>query len=289
MNIIIKDKSHIGKVRTHNEDAYLTLGREKSLPGISAVLLVADGMGGHAAGDVASGMAKIKIHELFGKGSNVQHDETEFSSFLRQALQEVNRDVHDAARDPAKSGMGTTCTLAVIRDAKLFIAHVGDSRAYLLRDGKLCQITIDHSWVEEQVVKGSMTKETARVHPNRNIITRAIGLEPEVEIDTYTIDLSVEDLVLLASDGLTSMVSDEDVEEILNTHSLGNTCEALVKAANDAGGHDNTTVVLAEVSSQMRRKKPSQTREMETQTVEIEVRPSVWKRLTNKVLRRRKD
>jgi len=233
-----------GKVRGHNEDSILALGGEQSPPGVDALLVVADGMGGHAAGEVASGMAVSHIAERFGPGEFASVAVDGLEDALRTLLQDVNSSVHSAGQDSDKHGMGTTCTLVVIKDKQLHYAHVGDSRAYLFRDGELTQITSDHSWVEEMVSLGSLTREQARVHPNRNVITRAIGLDIEVQVDTGTQALRDGDLVLLCSDGLNSMIDDEEIAGILDYSSSDDALAALIKAANDAGGHDNTSVVI---------------------------------------------
>ena len=288
MKIKIVGATDTGKVRAHNEDAYQALGGEKSPPGVDAVLLVADGMGGHAAGEVASGMTVTGVTELLASKGQVsaRFAGPDYEAFLREMLQRVNSNVLEAALDPAKKGMGTTCTLAVIKRRKVFMAHIGDSRAYLFRDGTLRQVTTDHSWVEEAVSKGLLSKEEARVHPNRNVITRALGINSHAEIDNKTISLKDRDLLLLCSDGLTSMVPDEEIEEILKTRDLVHVCKALIDAANSYGGHDNTTVVVAAVSAQ--NKWLAQTRTIATRQKTVKIPRSLpfWKAVIRKILRR---
>jgi protein phosphatase len=148
--------------------------------------------------------------------------------------------------------MGTTCTLVAIRGDQLFLAHIGDSRAYLLRDGELHQVSKDHSWVEDAVDQGVITREEARTHPNRNVITRAIGLDQQPKIDTSAMPLADGDLLLLCSDGLNSMIPDEDIHRILTSSSPEDVCQALIDAANNQGGHDNTTVVTALLGGALR-------------------------------------
>jgi serine/threonine protein phosphatase PrpC len=287
VTITIAAATDIGKVRSHNEDAYQALGGEKSPPSADGVLLVADGMGGHAAGEVASGMTVTGVTKLLvSKGQeSAQLDGPEYGVFLGEVLQRVNSNVLEAAQDSANKGMGTTCTLAVIKNGKVFLAHIGDSRAYILRDGALHQVTTDHSWVEESVSKGLLTTKEARVHPNRNVITRAIGIDPHPEIDKTIIALEDGDLLLLCSDGLTSMVPDEEINELLNPRDLTHTCKALIDAANSHGGHDNTTVVVAVVGG--RKKRAVQTRISATQpkTIELPKRPPFWKAVMRKILR----
>ena len=186
MKIKIRAATDTGKVRDRNEDNFLVLEGEQSPSGIDALLVVADGMGGHAAGEVASQMTVEEIPELL-KARGIQLDNLEdaqIERFLGDILEDVNRSVWKAGQDPDKSGMGTTCTLAALRGNQAFLAHVGDSRAYLLRGGKLNQLTTDHSWVEEAVSDGRLNREEARIHPNRNLIPRAIGLAREVQVDS---------------------------------------------------------------------------------------------------------
>ena len=247
MSLIVKGETDTGRVRDHNEDQYLALGRDQSPSGAGALLVVADGMGGQPAGEVASLIAVQHIEERFRSGGLTSVDDKDLEEALRELLGDVNRAVLTAGQEPDKRGMGTTCTLVIIKGQQLYFSHVGDSRAYLLRAGQLNQITTDHSWVEEAVAKGTMTREEARIHPNRNIITRAIGLEADLKVDTDQVSLQRGDLVLLCSDGLNSMIPDEDILKTLQESSTDTVCSNLIKAANDAGGRDNTSVVIAVV------------------------------------------
>jgi len=217
MKISVMAATDIGRVRDHNEDDYVALGGKESPPGVDALLVVADGMGGHAAGEVASKMTVDGIVQSLndqGKESS-KLEGNAFGVFLGKVLEDVNQEVWQAAQEDDKRGMGTTCTLVAIRGDQLFLAHIGDSRAYLLRDGELHQVSKDHSWVEDAVDQGIITREQARVHPNRNVITRAIGLDQQPQIDTSVMPLADGDLVLLCSDGLNSMIPDEDIHRIL--------------------------------------------------------------------------
>ena len=249
MSLIVLGQTDTGRVRAHNEDQYLALGGEQSLPSADALLVVADGMGGHTAGEVASLMAVQHIEEQFRSGVYSSVDDKDLEEALRELLGDVNRAVLTAGQDPDKRGMGTTCTLVIIKGRQLYYSHEGDSRAYLLRGGELSQITTDHSWVEEAVAPGTMTREAARIHPNRNVITRAIGLDADLKVDTDELSLQRGDLILLCSDGLNSMIPDEDILKPLQESSTDTVCANLIKAANDAGGHDNTTVVIAVVET----------------------------------------
>jgi protein phosphatase len=289
MKISVMAATDIGRVRDHNEDDYVALGGKESPPGVDALLVVADGMGGHAAGEVASKMTVEGIvHSLNNQDEEASKLEgNAFGVFLGKVLEDVNQEVWQAAQEDDKRGMGTTCTLAAIRDDQLFLAHIGDSRAYLLRDGELHQISKDHSWVEDAVDQGVITREQARVHPNRNVITRAIGLEQQPQIDTSAMALADGDLLLLCSDGLNSMIPDEDIHRILKESSADAVCGDLIGAANEAGGNDNTTVVVATIGA--RRKTPAVTQPSaaDQDTQEISKGQPWWKRLVKTILRRR--
>jgi protein phosphatase len=223
-------KTDTGRQRRENEDSALAQ---------APVFVVADGMGGAQAGEIASRIAvEAFAQELPSSGTPEQR--------LVTRVQEANRRIFDVSRsERERAGMGTTLTAAYLTDSTLTIAHVGDSRAYLFRDGSLKRLTQDHSLVDELVRRGKLTEEQAAEHPQRSIITRALGPEPEVEVDTWTYPVRAGDVLLLCSDGLTSMVSEERVEEILaSADSLKDAAQALIDEANGAGGRDNITVVL---------------------------------------------
>ncbi len=223
--------SDTGRVRHHNEDRSLVS---------DGVLVVADGMGGAKAGEVAAQMAVDAVGAL----------RTPFTAEdVRDAVAEANRAIRRMASDePDKSGMGTTLTAAMMRGDHIDLVHVGDSRAYLWRDGALTQVTEDHSVVAELVRRGSITAEEAESHPHRNVITRALGAEDEVDADRVSTEVQNGDVVLLCSDGLSSYVPESTIAEILaGADSLAVAARGLVNAANAAGGTDNVTVVLARV------------------------------------------
>jgi serine/threonine protein phosphatase PrpC len=222
--------SDVGRQRSANED---------SLVIAPPFFAVADGMGGAKAGEVASATA-IEVFE--GEGESSEGTESQLARIVREA----NRRIHAlAVSDESFRGMGTTLTAAKITGNDVGLAHVGDSRAYLLRNGELEQLTRDHSLVAELERSGQITPEAAEHHPQRSIITRALGPEPDVEVDTYTIAGRDGDLFMICSDGLTSMISDEEVRSILRSAGgLDDAAEALVRAANQSGGRDNITVVL---------------------------------------------
>ena len=223
-------RSDVGRQRSANED---------SLVIAPPFFAVADGMGGAKAGEVASATAV----EVFGG----ERDSSEAAEAqLARIVREANRRIHAlAVSEESYRGMGTTLTAAKIAGDEVSLAHVGDSRAYLLRGGELEQLTRDHSLVAELERSGQITAEAAEHHPQRSIITRALGPEPDVEVDTYTIAGRDGDLFLICSDGLTSMISDDEVSSILRSApSLEDAADALVRAANQSGGRDNITVVL---------------------------------------------
>jgi protein phosphatase len=221
-----------GRRRRRNEDAYVL---EPPL------FAVADGMGGAQAGEIASRIAASVLRdsaERFGEDS------------VSTLIQEANRRVYEAAAtDEARSGMGTTITAALVEDGTVRIGHVGDSRAYRIRDGKLEQLTEDHSLVAELVRSGRLSPEEADAHPQRSVITRALGTDPDVDVDTFTVEARPGDVFMICSDGLTSMVDDEAILEIVerNRVSLDQATRALVDAANRGGGEDNITIVAFEI------------------------------------------
>jgi PPM family protein phosphatase len=226
-------RTDVGRQRSANEDDFVLA---------PPFFAVADGMGGAKAGEVASAMAT----EVFeGESDSGEPAEAQLARMLREA----NKRIHDlAVADESHRGMGTTLTAAKVTGDEISLAHVGDSRAYRMRDGDLEQLTKDHSLVAELERSGQITPEAAEHHPQRSIITRALGPEPDVEVDTYTITGREGDLFLLCSDGLTSMISDEEIGSILRSaDSLDAAADALVRAANQSGGKDNITVVLFRV------------------------------------------
>jgi serine/threonine protein phosphatase PrpC len=221
-----------GRKRRHNEDVYV------AEPPIFAI---ADGMGGANAGEVAAALAADALRGEGGSGEEA----------LVTLIQEANRRVYErAAEDAAKSGMGTTMTVALLEDGRVRIGHVGDSRAYLIRDGELSQLTDDHSLVGELVRSGKLAPEDADTHPQRSVITRALGTDPDVDVDTITVETRSGDLFLLCSDGLYSMVGNDRILELVerNRRDLDATARALVAAANKGGGDDNITVVAFEIA-----------------------------------------
>lgn len=231
MRISSAAASDIGRVRDRNEDSF----REAA-----PYFAVADGMGGHRGGEVASRLALTTIDALREKGD----------ATLGEQVREANRAVHERARTDAKvAGMGTTLTVARVVEGTLQVAHVGDSRAYLLRDHDLQQLTTDHTLVQRLVDIGDITAEEALTHPQRNVLLRVLGTEPSVEVDEHEVALRVGDRVLLCSDGLTAMLDDERIRRVLaSTDGHPDVGAArLVAEANEAGGVDNITVIVIDV------------------------------------------
>jgi len=230
----------VGLTRSGNEDSYFC-GR--------TVFAVADGLGGHQGGEVASATAVEPLAALDGRDFA---EPAEAAQALAAAIREANSAILDrAAGDPALWGMGTTVTAAAVAgDRFLALAHVGDSRAYLLRAGALGQLTTDHTVVGELVRRGRLSPEQAAVHPERSILTRAVGLDPGITVDTPDpLELERGDRVLLCSDGLTETVRDDRIATLLAEHEDGHeACRGLIDAANAAGGPDNITVVLLHVT-----------------------------------------
>jgi serine/threonine protein phosphatase PrpC len=224
-----------GRRRRQNEDAFV---REPPL------FAVADGMGGAQAGEIASRLAAAALRQPGGDAAADGRDR------VVTLVEEANRRVYErASEDEAVSGMGTTMTVALVEDDSVWIGHVGDSRAYLIRDGALEQLTEDHSLVAELVRSGKLSPEEAEVHPQRSVITRALGTEADVDVDAFSVRPRPGDLFMLCSDGLTSMVADDELLAIVEhtRHDLDRTARALVEEANRGGGEDNITVVLFEM------------------------------------------
>ena len=231
-------KTDVGLMRTINQDSIFV--STKPVGKLPNLFIVADGMGGHKAGDVAS---RVAI-EKFVKYACTTHM-TDPANILDAGIMSINKEIYDMANSNRDySGMGTTFVAAVIAEGHVYIANVGDSRLYVVNQ-EIRQITKDHSLVEEMVRMGEMDKETARNHRDKNIITRAIGAVPEVDVDFFEINLDPEDEILMCTDGLTNMVEDADIRNImLSQRDIAEQAERLVKTANENGGKDNITVIV---------------------------------------------
>jgi protein phosphatase len=228
--------THTGRRRRHNEDAYV---REPPL------FAVADGMGGARAGEVASGLAAAALR---AGGDNGGSGKERIVALIQQA----NRSVYErSSQDADVAGMGTTMTVALVEGSEVTFGHVGDSRAYIFRDDALEQLTDDHSLVAELVRGGKLSPEEAEHHPQRSVITRAIGTDPDVDVDTFVVDARPGDVFLLCSDGLTDMIGDaEIVEAMTRSTNLDDATRELVRLANRAGGEDNITVVAFQLADE---------------------------------------
>jgi PPM family protein phosphatase len=240
--------THVGKQRQHNEDAFLVADEAK-------LYLVADGMGGHAAGEIASRIAVDSISEFIlhtreddGTWPHAYDEQYKRSTNrLMAAVRLANTRVLEAMRKDARlRGMGTTVVACLADEDTMSVAHVGDSRAYLVRDGRLSRLTNDHSWVFEQVQAGMLTEEEAEKHPLRNVITRALGGALSVSPDASEVASKSGDVYLLCSDGLTGMLPEEEILRVVNDNidDLERACQELIDRANEHGGLDNVTAIL---------------------------------------------
>lgn len=223
----------VGRVRSENQDLDLLA---------PPLFAVADGMGGHRGGATAARMAVDALRDVGGTADPAD---------LLTALQHANRDIVEVATgDPALEGMGTTMTAALLEAGVLYLVHVGDSRAYLIRAGQITQLTDDHSVVAEMVRRGALSEADAETHPARHVITRALGADAEVQVDARRVELATGDVVLLCTDGLSGPVGDPDILTAVESFgTLEEAARGLVERANAAGGPDNVTVVLARVEA----------------------------------------
>lgn len=230
-----------GRVRLNNEDAHGQFVPETTaeVEERGVVFVVADGMGGHRGGEIASRIAVRTILAFYTADSGVDR-----AKALTRAFHEANQTIiQEAVSDSTLFGMGTTCTALALHQGRAYFAHVGDSRCYFVRDGKILQVTNDHSIVGEMVRSGILSDEDARTHPKRNVITRSLGAQPDVAAETpESIELQVGDTFLLCSDGLTGYLSDIDLSDVLTTSGPEEACKKLVRMANEQGGRDNITV-----------------------------------------------
>ena len=234
-----------GRARNNNEDSV-------AVDDATALVVLADGMGGYNAGEVASGMATSFIKSELGRWlseASQNATDTDVRRAMDICVDNANRAIFNAANsNPQYAGMGTTLVVGVFRDSRLLMGHVGDSRAYRLRGGRMSQITHDHSLLQEQIDSGLITPEQAAYSANKNLVTRAVGVEDTVLLETHLHDVLPGDTYLLCSDGLSDMLDDENIAQLLtSSEALPEVAGALIGAANDAGGKDNISVVLARV------------------------------------------
>ena len=239
-------KTDIGSVRSENQDNY----RASQRPGGDAWALVCDGMGGARGGKIASGIACAAVEQWFEQGVDSCAPGQE-KVFLTEALEEANRAVFEKSQaEPRYAGMGTTAVAALVRTGTVHLCHVGDSRGYLYRGGRLVQLTHDHSYVQELVDSGSITSQEAENHPRKNVITRALGVEKTVEPEYTCASAAAGDIFLLCTDGLTNAVSKNRIEQLLASSSVDHAADLLIDAANSFGGPDNITVLLVEIETE---------------------------------------
>jgi len=250
MLIAARGQTDVGRKRDHNEDSFL-LNEDLGL------FVVADGMGGHAGGGTASNLAvkTIEAQILVARGADAElfmHpgtlEESPLREVLRGAVESACQAIYQAAQgDPALAGMGTTVTAALLDRRTAFIAHVGDSRCYLLRGGKIYQVSEDHSLVNEQFKAGAISADEAKHSRFRNIITRSVGFEQQVQVDLLGVELEASDVLLICCDGLSNLVDDAEILQVVGESPLDETPSRLIEVANERGGDDNITVVLVRV------------------------------------------
>jgi serine/threonine protein phosphatase PrpC len=250
----LASKTDTGRIRSKNEDAI-------ALSSTLGIAILADGMGGYSAGEVASRIATDVLRESLEEGldrleSQLQDLLTtrgrQIQNLMVESIQRANSAIIEAARvEPEYQGMGTTLVAAVFHVDKITVAHVGDSRAYRFRQGELTQITRDHSLLQEQIDAGLISPEWARFSQNKNLVTRALGVDPEMEVEIHDHPIEPGEIYLLCSDGLSDMLTDEEMCDalIMCGSALQSACDVLVQKANDNGGHDNISVILARVQS----------------------------------------
>lgn len=234
-------KTSKGRIRETNQDYYY-ISTNLEYP----LFIIADGMGGHKAGEVASKMAvEIISSSLESDIKNLDLEDEYIVNSIKNSIWRANEEIYKKSQEREEcSGMGTTVTLAWDVNGKIYIGHVGDSRAYLLRSNELYQITEDHSLVEELIRNGSISREEARHHPQKNVITRAVGTSKEIHVDIIVKEKLKGDILLLCTDGLTNMLNDEEIKELLLVNDdIQKACEYLVDRSNDKGGFDNISVV----------------------------------------------
>lgn len=236
-------KSDKGRIRELNEDSYNVIA---GYSGIPVTFVIADGMGGHNSGEVASKAAVDFVSDYIIKSPETVSDSGNILLIIKEIMEKSNTHVYNKSLESeTDSGMGTTLIVAVVNSKKLYIGHVGDSRLYLIREGNIERLTEDHSFIEELIKNGSLTREEAENHPNKNVITRALGCSEEVQIDTYSYEFKEEDICIVCTDGLTNMLSEQEIKDIvLSNEEPQIACDKLVDEANLRGGEDNITVIV---------------------------------------------
>lgn len=232
-----------GMARDINEDSCFCCKYENGWN----LLIVADGMGGHNAGEVASSIAVKSISDYIGQRMGNDIDDINIECVLKDAILKANTDIHkESLEDISCSGMGTTVTAAMLSDAEMVVGHVGDSRAYIYKNSRLYKLTSDHSLVAELVKNGTITEDEAEHHPQKNVITRALGAKENVNVDIERVNITKGDIVILCSDGLSNMLPDKEIEKALEKgEDIEDIAQSLIDQANSLGGYDNITVAIA--------------------------------------------
>jgi len=239
-------QSDTGRVRTQDEDSLAIMDVSTiyhSQEQRRILMIVADGLGGHAKGEIASRLVVETVTRTVGLGLLEVIDDAE--ALLRSSLLQANHIILDQVQThPANQGMGSTASVALVDDQRLFVGHVGDTRVYVIRN-QMIQITNDHSTVQQLIDRGLITREQARTHPRRNEVTRALGIQSQVKVDTHTLRLETGDYILLCCDGLINEVQDMEIQNlVLRSTNVQQACDKLVELANQRGGHDNISIVL---------------------------------------------
>jgi serine/threonine protein phosphatase PrpC len=247
--LIIGVRDDTGMVRSNNEDNHCALLPPNTPVGVGGILAVADGVGGHDGGEIASQIAIDGVANLLGRAAGPKNiNDVDPAALLHRAIVDINRQVfHAAVERQGRSAMATTLSIALVTGSTLWMGHVGDSRVYLYRDNVLEQLTPDHSWVAEEVARGAMTPEEAATDRRRNLLTRAVGTAEDVEPATLKMELLPGDTVLLCSDGLYGLVSDEHIAAVLESKTPEEAADILIEMANTAGGTDNITAIVARI------------------------------------------
>ena len=246
MEIEVGNRTDVGRKRAHNEDYFSYFKASGEI-----LAIVADGMGGHASGEIASRMAVEIINEIYSK----ERADKDVLEALKSAFQVANFTIlQKSLEQEGLNGMGTTATALVLEDDQALVGHMGDSRAYLFRDSTVSQLTKDHSLVERMVDQGLLNREEATHHPQRNVIYKTLGVNMDGEVDLLgPIPIRINDVFLLCSDGLTNLVTDQELLEIVAKESPQTACETLVQLANQRGGHDNITVQIVKLGKRRKR------------------------------------
>lgn len=242
-------KTNIGLVRKVNEDAFYYQKRYEY--GKPYLCIIADGMGGHNAGEVASRMAVTEINEFIEKSLNEQecNNLKDYEDLIKKAFLHANEEVYKKSMDSKECiGMGTTLTAVLIVESNMIIGHVGDSRVYIIRNDNIKRVTSDHSYVAELIKNGTIKPEEASKHPQKNLITRAIGTGESIDVDINVLDIKNGDYILMCTDGLSNMLNEDEILNVVKSDKkIEERCSELIDLANNKGGYDNITVIVVEV------------------------------------------